>query len=256
MLPGHNQCGQILTGVLRPALLGSDILTYTIPRWGFDQVQLTAGLVRCLQAYPRRKVIVYAEGVGGLDAIALLRAYSELRVQHLILNAGISGKDDLVRPWLELGNAPRWILTTNYLRGWQERQLQRGAASGSTTDLGPMIASHRESMLITRAQILGQLRRIDTTPPTYGGEFSDRVGRLTYLGAPDSTNLMATQDPVVYLLEANRAWNASTGLTASRFASHAWRSQDGRTHHACTSERPDLVLRILEGAIRAATQQR
>jgi hypothetical protein len=260
VLPGHNQDGRVLASVLEPALCLSDILTYAIPRWGFDQVQLKAGLLRCLQAYPHRKVIVYAEGVGALDAMALLRAYPELRVWHLILNAGISGKDDLVRPWLGLGNVPRWALTTNYLHGWQERQLQRGVGSGSATDLSPVIRSHRESMLITRAQIRGQLRRIATTPPTYPGELDGRVRMLTYLGAPDSTKMMAAEDPVVLLQQASKSWEASTGLASTafsvRFAPPYWRDQDGHTHHACTPEQPRFPLLALRGAIEAATQQR
>jgi hypothetical protein len=65
ILPGFNQDGEALIKVLAPALAQTDILTYRLPRWGFDQAALVRELpIATATGY--NHVIVYAESAGRL----------------------------------------------------------------------------------------------------------------------------------------------------------------------------------------------
>lgn len=247
MLPGFNQDGAALLSVLTSGLSETDTLAYELPRWGFDQPQLVREFAP-INDYER--VIVYVESAGALDLAELLRAYPDLVVDHLVMNAGVSGWSDLNagKALMATRFVPGWILPTPLLRANQRKAVANSPALDPGTDEAAARAAEQNSTRITGRQVIGELRRMVNTPPAQAGEFIGRVRRLTYMGAPEDGKL-AVHDPFVQLRQARDGWELATALTAEVITPPTWAGL-----HTPTPEKPGPVITALRRAIAAANQ--
>lgn len=245
ILPGFNQDGAALLPVLAPALAASDTISYRLPRWGFDQAMLVTKLAEVI--HDHRHLVVYAESAGALDLAALLRVCPELHVPHLILNAGMGGWQD--------ANAGRALLLSRFIPGGAvptgllQAQQRKAVASSPTMDNGAnaQAARHAEdnSLQITGRQVIGEFRRIATTPTISAGEFRGRIHELTYMGAPAGARQgLAERDPFVRLTQACARWDEATGLRAKVITPDTWVGL-----HTPTPEKPQAVINAVRAAI-------
>ncbi|MGD8373240.1 MAG: hypothetical protein PVI21_00050 [Candidatus Woesebacteria bacterium] len=249
ILPGFNQDGICLADVLAPALATCDVLTYELPRWGFDQQQLVERLSKAIQSKQYRKIIVYAESAGGLDLAALLRHQTSLHIDHAIFNAAMSCNEDAVAiKWIRAAlKLPNWLPVT-----WALRLSQRKAVNNSptieTSRVNAAMAAESNSTSITFKQVLGEFDRIANTPRLGVRELKDRIGNLTYMGAPhsiDDCRRMSVADSFVYLRQAASAWKAATQLTVRRINPPSWHGL-----HCPTPEKPGPVIAEILRALR------
>jgi pimeloyl-ACP methyl ester carboxylesterase len=249
VLPGFNQDGAVLLPVLAPGTLGSDMLSYELPRWGFDQPDV----VRKLSAITDyRRVIVYAESAGALDLAELLRAYPDLVIDHLVLNAGVSGWRDLnAGAWLKITKfVPGWIVPTAVLRANQRKAVANSPAFDPDVNQTTGRAAQQNSLNISGRQVIAELRRMVNTPSARAEELTGRVRHLTYMGAPDEGSELAERDPFVKLRQARDGWETAVSLEAKLITPPSWTGL-----HTPTPEKPGPIIATLRHAIAAADQR-
>ena len=250
ILPGFNQDGAALLQVLAAGLAHSDTLTYRLPRWGFDQQMLVAGLT-AVQRHP--KVVVYAESAGALDLAAALRAYPEFRITRLILNAGMGSWEDAnAATLIRLSrHIPGVVMPTPLLRVMQRKAVANSPRLDDGVDHRAARQAQHNSLNITGPQVVGEFRRMATTPPIRPGEFRGRIDGLTYLGAPDrSGQRLAENGPLVRLRQAHARWLEAAGTRTSRVITpRTWAGL-----HTPTPEKSGPVIKALTVAIREVAQ--
>ena len=246
ILPGFKQDGFLLEEVLQPGLLGSDVLTYRRPEWGFDQRLL----IRSLGAVnDYRHVVVYAESSGGLDAAAMLRAYPRLIINQLVLNGGMGSREDAnaVRLIRFGRHVPGWAIPPSTVKAWQHKAITFTPKSDPGADEELARRAELNALGPTGRLIIGELRRMAATPPVQPREFAGRVGWITYIGAPGWGQELAESDPLVKLRLACDRWLRAVNSQGTIVTPPTWEGL-----HAPTPQKPGPVIAELRGAINRA----
>lgn len=240
ILPGYNQDGGALAKVLDGIRATGAILTYWLPRDGFDQQAVVAAIHAEITRLRPDHIDVYAESAGGLDLMQLLRKYPDLHIRRLVLNAAMSGWRDANAGWaMQLARIPAGgPISTAVLQHLQRRAVANSPAIAPGADAAAAHAAEQNSLRITGAQAIGEIRRIVQTLSIRYGEFRGRVGVCMYLHAPGDA------DALVRVGQAAERWRAALG-TGSFFEEVPAGWAPGS--HAQTPENPVAVIAAVNG---------
>jgi pimeloyl-ACP methyl ester carboxylesterase len=188
-----------------------------------------------------RWLVVYAESMGGMVVAKMLRRHSHLNIDELVLNAAPGAAEDIralvvarMLMWL-----PRHPYSTSALRAVTRAGAKRGVLPKHVR--ADLIEYYQAvSVRMTSRFIVSQMTEMVRFSPIRRGEFGERIGRLTYLRAP------GTRDVLIRVRNGGRRWRLAVWPTPSTDRIiMAW--ADGQ--HCPTPEWPEEVLRALLDAL-------
>ncbi len=252
ILPGFNQDGLALADVLVRLLETGSILFYRLPRDGFDQRAVVKAMLAGIKQHSNAEtmIVVYAESAGLRDLNRMFQADDGLIVDHLVTNAGITGRTDLLAAkfvrlaYLVFGGP----FTTFLLRIGQRDAVRKSPEL--SPDLEPAASeaaefANQNSLNITAVQASAELRRM-CGPRIEGNTFAGRVVKGTYLMGP------GTSDAFVWTEQASGslaiALDATNGSPEYRIVSvEEWVDRNGGSLHTPTPAMPEAVLLALIG---------
>lgn len=214
VIPGFNGVGHKLVDVIERngsnmSLPVHGLVSFRPPYEGYDERAIADAFYEWWKAHEGvTKLNAYAESQGALIVIRLLLRHPDVRIDELILNAGITCNEDVLAPTPALtavGALPGGPISTALARWKQSGDVRKSPQLAPGTDEETARAAERESAKLTTQMAFGQMWAIARAQKPQPNALAGRIGRVTYLRAPSSP------DAFVRTTQAAANWRELVG---------------------------------------------